>query len=141
MLREYAQKPGKIPVLYYCFTYSGIKNSSSAKWLSFNIDNTVYRFELKSSDIGSISKTQYGELQQTFGFFMDCNNYEFLEKLSKGRKIEVTLQGDSFNLVFDLPAKAKQKMIEGMKNFEKVCGLVDGPLAFDRYSGTPMSVY
>ena len=53
----------------------------------------------------------------------------------------VTLQGDGFLLNFDLPAKAKQQMVEGMKYFEKVCGIVDGPLAFNRFSGTPVTIY
>ena len=141
MMREAGREIGKIPVLYYGFIYNGVKNPSSAKWLSFTIDNDVYRFELRDSEKEALTKTQYGELSQTFKFQIDCDNYVFLEKLAKGKKVEVALQGDSFMLNFSLPAKAKQQMVEGMKYFEKVCGIVDGPLAFNRFSGAPVTIY
>lgn len=141
MIRDVSHTPGKIPILYYCFTYNGVKDPSSAQWLSFAIDNENYRFELKSQLKEKLSKTQYGELSQTYEIMIDCNNYVFLEKLAKGKKVEVTLQGGNFMMSFQLPPKAKQKMVEGMRYFEKVCGIVDGPLASNRFQGSPMTIY
>ena len=141
MMRDVRHDPGKIPVLYYGFTYNGVKNPSSAKCLSFTIDGDIYRFDLREGDIGKLTKTDLGELSQTFAIQIDCNNYTFLEQIAKGKKVFVALQGDDFLLNFDLPAKAKQEIVEGMKYFEKVCGIIDGPLAFHRFNSTPVTVY
>ena len=140
-VREASQQVGRIPIMYYYFEYAGIQNPSSAKWISFAIDNTIYQFALKASDNGKLQKTQYGELTQSFVVCLDGNSYQFLEHLAKGKKIDVTLQGDDIQLTFPLPAKAKQKMLEGKKNYEKLCGLIDGPLTFSVFSGTPMTIY
>ena len=138
-LREYNSAVGRIPCIYYYFTYAGVRNPSSVNQIAFAIDNTVYQFDVIVAD--KLSKTQFGELTESFGFFIDCNNYVFLERLAKAKKVDVTVRGSDFMLNFDLPSKAKTKMVDGMKNFEKVCGLVDGPLAFGRFSGAPVTIY
>ena len=141
MMLSASNDPGKIPVLYYGFTYNGVKNPSATKWLSFTIDGDIYRFEIGEKDLGKLTKTNLGELSQTFCIEIDCNNYAFLERLAKGKKVVVALQGDDFLLNFDLPAKAKQEIITGMKYYEKVCGIIDGPLARNRFWETPLTIY
>ncbi len=139
-LRNAGEEVGKIPVMYYYFSYAGVKNSSSTKWITFNLDGVLYRYELGEKCTSDLTKTQYGELAQDFIFFIDASGYSFLEQLAKARKVVVTLEGDNFMLSFDLPGQAKNKILEGKKQYEKVCGLVDGPLAFARFNGTPLTV-
>ena len=43
-------------------------------------------------------------------------------------------------LYYSEPANAKKKLVQGMQNYEKVCGIVDGPLSFNRSNGTRLTV-
>ena len=145
MMYNAGKTPGRMPALYFSFTYCGTDDSSGVKQLRFTVDDEIFTFALRSPEIGKLEQTAFGELRQTFTFRIDGGNYAFLEKLAKCKKAKLTMKGRaglgfSFLLFIDLNGRIRQKLIEGMKNYEKVCGLTDGPLAFGRFSGTPMTI-
>ncbi len=140
VMQESMRDIGRIPVLLIYFSYAGVGDSSVVNEIKFSMDNVVYQFKIDALNKQKMFKTAFNELSQTFILQIDRNNYTFLEKLSKAKKVRVNLHGRGFALYFDLPANAKKKLVQGMQNYEKVCGIVDGPLSFNRSNGTRLTV-
>ena len=145
LLHEADRETGAVPTFCISFLYAGIYDSGDCNSLSFTLDGTVYRFVLGKNNRLEKKQTVSGETAQTFILQIDCNNYDFLEKLMKARKVRVCLKSPgsltslAFSLYFDLPAKSKNKLTEGIKAYQKLCGIPDGPLAFNRFSGTVLA--
>ena len=135
--REINQEVGRVPLFYFYLNYAGTRDPSSVKYMGFNIGGTTYRFEVFHD--GKVQKTDFGEYTQPLVIWMDRSNYPFFEKIAKGGKVTVTLQGDNFQLAFTMPNEFRTSLAKGLKLFEKVGGLSNAALTFGCFDGTPMT--